>query len=206
MAVDDAGAGRKQGSDAFQRGFHDLRLGSIQPLQVRDTIAERTVVNASEAFALLICSSHQQLAAPPVLHAALLGIRIKLLTACNAQARLERAGGVIKARMDDFAVAGTGTCADGICSFQHHHFEPLQSKFSRDSQTHYACPDHHTFHLIHRSSPFLWVLLFVAAVSPIRFKTVNDLEGVGPQLGGGIPAFQHQSCRQAQACQPAAQG
>jgi hypothetical protein len=105
VAVDDAGAGRKQGSDAFQRGFHDLRLGSIQPLQVRDTIAERTVVNASEAFALLICSSHQQFAAPPVLHATLLGIGIKLLTACNAQARLERAGGVVKARMDDFAVA-----------------------------------------------------------------------------------------------------
>jgi hypothetical protein len=155
VAVDDAGAGRKQGSDAFQRGFHDLRLGSIQPLQVRDTIAERTVVNASEAFALLICSSHQQLAAPPVLHATLLGIRIKLLTACNAQARLERAGGVVKARMDDFAVAGTGTCADGILQLPAPSLRALASKFSRDSQTHYTRPDHHTFHLIHRSSPFL---------------------------------------------------
>ena len=97
--------------------------------------------------------------------------------------------------MDDFAVAGTGTCADGICSFQHHHLSPCKVSFSRDSQTHYTRPDHHTFHLIHRSSPFLWVLFWLRSHRS-RFKAVNDL-GVGPQLGGCIPAFQHQDCRQA---------
>src|SRR5258708_2704123 len=77
-----------------------------------------------DAGDLLLARRKDELAEPRVRHAVALAIIIKRVAPGNAARRLEAAGGIVEAAVDDLAVARGGLGADHFGALQHDHLAP----------------------------------------------------------------------------------
>ena len=79
VAIDDAGAGRVQGTDAGQRGLHLQGFFTAEALEIEHSVGTGARLDAFQAVQLGGRGSHQQLAATAVGHAALRAVGIEHL-------------------------------------------------------------------------------------------------------------------------------
>ena len=85
-------------------------------------------------------------------HAMLAAIGIETLAAGDAARRLQAAGRIIEAAVDDLAVARGGLGADPVGAFEDDDLVPLQREGPRRRQADHPGPDDDRFDLFHRLS------------------------------------------------------
>ena len=149
MAVDDAGGRRKHRRRAMQRGLQRGRLGGAQPGQVVHTAGPAALHQRAQRALLRLFGGHHQLAATAVRDTMGLAVVVEQLTPAHAQSGLQRPGRVVKAGVDDLAIARAGTGADGRRGFEHDHLASGQRQRTRHGQADDAGTDHHTIDSIH---------------------------------------------------------
>jgi hypothetical protein len=112
MAVDDPGDRRQQRGFATQRRFERDRLApASQRRPARRSPPRGGRWSASESACAGV-RRDDELAAAPMRHAVRLAVRVQLLAAGDAEARLQRGRRVVQAGMDHLAVARADAVAD----------------------------------------------------------------------------------------------
>ena len=202
MAIDDAGAGRVQGTDAGQRGLHLQGFFTAEALEIEHSVGTGARLDAFQAVQLGGRGGHQQLAATAVGHAALRAVGIEQFLAPHAQAGLERPCGVVQPRVNHFTITRTGAGADGVRSLQHHHLPTLQRQRASHCQANHARAHHYTIHRIDHQCVSVHHLQSAASG---LLKTIEHVDGIGAQLGRRITALQHEHRGQTEPRQPLAQ-
>ena len=61
----------------------------------------------------------------------------------HAQSRLQAAGGIVHAGMDDLGIARRDAAADGVAGLQHHHLAPRERERAGGGQPYDARADDH---------------------------------------------------------------
>ena len=112
MAVDDAGHRGEQRRFAREGRLELARFGAAQPAQAFDAVAERAPLDRAQRLDLRRRRRDDELAAAPMADAARLAIGIEQAPAGDAEPRLQRAGRVVEAGVDDLAVARADAVAD----------------------------------------------------------------------------------------------
>jgi hypothetical protein len=112
VAVDDPGGRRVQRRHAAQRRLHRFRFIGRQQAQITHSVGRRLRLDLVQCHDLLRRGGDNQLAAAAVGDAALLAVSVQQRPAFHTQECLRRAGRIVDAGVDDFAVARTGFGAD----------------------------------------------------------------------------------------------
>src|SRR5438445_161920 len=94
-----------------------------------------------------------QLAERSMGHAMLAAIGIEALAAGDAARRLQAAGRIIEAAVDNLAVARGSLGADSVGAFEDDDLVPLQREGPRRRQADHPGPDDDRFDLVHRLTP-----------------------------------------------------
>jgi hypothetical protein len=153
MAVDDAGRRREQGGVAFQRRLQGAGRVARQMLQVVDAVGAGTGGDGFEFVDLGRAGGDDQLAAAPVGNPAFGAVGIQLAPAGDAKPRLERAGRVVDAGVDHFAVARADAGAEGRFGFEDNHLAAPVGKLPCHGEADDTGADHHAIDFFHRA---LW--------------------------------------------------
>jgi hypothetical protein len=114
VTVDDAGRGRKQRAVRPERRLERADLCAAEPEEVVDAVRLRLCLERRKLGDLALVGGDDQLAAAPVLHAVLAAEAVKHHLALDAEPGLGKAGRVIDASVDDFAVARAHPRLDGV--------------------------------------------------------------------------------------------
>jgi hypothetical protein len=149
MAVDDAGGRRPECCLAVQRGLQTSCGQAVEKLKVIHTVGAGVGFHLGESANLLCRGGDHQLAATAVCDAVAPAEGIELVPPLNAHPRPEGPRGVVKTRMDDLAVAGTGGGAKGVLRFQDDDFTALQRQGAGTGQPYHTCADHDAVCLFH---------------------------------------------------------
>jgi len=149
VAVDDAGAWRKQPCHRLQLRLQRQHLAPIEGLQVIDPIGQRVPPQLLQRSDLGLVGGDDQLAATSMGHAVAVAEIVELATPGHAQPALERALRVVDAGVDDFAVARAGGGAKGSLGFQYQHLATGQRQRTRHRQPDHSRTHHHAIHPIH---------------------------------------------------------
>src|SRR6185312_12276915 len=120
VAVDDAGGRRGESRDAAQLGLlAPDRLG-IEEEEIGGTVGGGLGLDLMQQRNLLLGGGDDPFAGAAVAEAAARAVRIERLAAGDAERRLEAAGRIIEAGMDDLAVAARGAGADRFRRLEQH--------------------------------------------------------------------------------------
>ena len=104
FVVHDSGGGNVQGADALAMGFELAKLVAIEQAQAGDAVGDAALVQLREARNFFGSGGHNQLAALFVRNAVLGAEALHRGASGDAVARLERAGAVVEAGVDDAGV------------------------------------------------------------------------------------------------------
>ena len=143
-----------QGSHTFKGRFQHLRRRAVEPLQVEHAIGLCVALHCLQGRQLRGIRGHHQFAAALVRNMALGAVVVQHLAALHTQACFERTRGVVKARMDDLAVARACAGTHGVRRLQHQYLAPLQRQRTRHRQSHHASTHHHAIDRIHHTHSF----------------------------------------------------
>ena len=112
--------GREQRGLAVQRRLQLARLGAAQPVQVLHAVGDGRAARSRAASRPAPASPATiELAAAPMRDAVRLAVRVEQAPPGDAEARLERAGRVVDAGVDDLAVARADAGADAAVGLEH---------------------------------------------------------------------------------------
>ncbi len=149
VAVDHPGRGREVGRHATQLRLERARLGGGERPQVGHPVRLGLPTDRVQLRELVLGGGHEQLAAAPVGDAALVAVAVERVLARDAEARLERAGRVVDAGVDDLGVARAGLGADRVGGLQDHYLPAGEREGARHGQADDTGADYDGVQAIH---------------------------------------------------------
>ena len=151
VTVDDAGRGRKQRAVRPERRLERAGLRAAEPEEVVDAVRLRLCLERRKLGDLALVGGDDQLAAAPVLHAVLAAEAVKHRLALDAEPSLGKAGRVIDASVDDFAVARTHPRPDSAFRLDDDHLAANPRQRARDRETDHTGADDEALDCVHGS-------------------------------------------------------
>ena len=148
--VDHAGRRRQQRRMAAQRRFEPPCLRAVKAAQVVDAVGDRGGGDPVELLVLARRGSHHELAASDARHAVEFGEGIEHLATGHAEARLEAAGRIVQAGMNDPAAASRASGTEPLGSLQAQHLPSVPRQLAGDRQPDNAGTDDDAIHMIQR--------------------------------------------------------
>ena len=142
VAVDDPGGRRPERSGAGELGLERLGAGGVPELEIGDAVLGCFLLDAVELGQLVLAGGDDQLAAIAVRDATAAAVVVEPPLALDAEPRLQAAGRVVDAGMDDLAVARAGLAADQLVALQEDHLAPGLGQGAGDRKADHAGADH----------------------------------------------------------------
>ena len=149
LGGDDAGRRHFQRGGGFDVRLAGAHRGAVHDAQSRDAVGAAVFGEAFEVRYLLRVVDHHKLAAIPVRHMVRGAEFVQHPVARHAQARFERAGRIVDARMDHAAVARARAHAELGHLLDEKHVAPAPRNRARHGATHHAPADDHNVGAIH---------------------------------------------------------
>jgi hypothetical protein len=152
MAVDDPGDRREQRGFGIERRLERACLRAAQPAQSFDAVGERARFDRPKRLDLRGARGDDELAAAPVADAVRFAVRIEQPPPRDAQRRLQRAGRVVEAGVDDLAVARARAVADAVGRLDDDRLAPRERERARTGEADGAGADDDGIDALHRVS------------------------------------------------------
>jgi hypothetical protein len=152
--VDDPRLGRVQRGQAGRLGLDLAQLGRAEAAQPRDAVRRRPALELVEPGQVLLAHRDHDLPARLGRDAVGVAVRVQRVRPLAAEPRLQRAGRVVDALVDDAAVVGGLVRAEPRLALEHEHPPPAQRELARRRQPHDAATDDRDVRArVHRWSP-----------------------------------------------------
>ena len=133
----------------MKMGLQVLQTRCINQLYVFDLVGRCTLLQPIKTSIFVRIRGDDQLTASSVGYAPFLAMAVQHVPAPNTEARLETSRFIIKAGVNDFAVAGGCAVPDGVLSLQQQNLDFTQGQSARDSQADHASADNNYLDLQH---------------------------------------------------------
>ena len=153
VRVDDAGRGRPQGTHDSGAAVRERPACAASNHSISKTPLARALISIISSVAN--CSAEVATVSLPQRRCAMprsLAVTVQQVAAGNAQARLERAGFVVDAGMDDFTVARAGMHAELPLALENDHFPAALRQRSRHGETDDTRADYDAVDIVQRRS------------------------------------------------------
>lgn len=140
VRVEHAALARFQGGDGVELRLQRARFGAAEPAHAFDAVDFALLGQAFERFDLAVLGGDDELAAFVVGDSVRVEERIERAPAGDAEARLQRSGGIMQPGVDDFGIARGDAGADARVSFQHDNGSAAPRERIAARQADCACP------------------------------------------------------------------
>ena len=147
VAVNDTGFRRDHRRDAGERGFELLRLLRGDDRNPFHAVRHRLCMDGLEAGNLARLRGDDELAALAVRHAVRGGERVERPPAGRTVPGAQRAARIIKAGVNDLAVARGYAGADGVGRFRDNHLVTGKREGAGHGKPDHPCPGHEHLHV-----------------------------------------------------------
>ena len=128
-------------------GLHLRELVAAQHPQIVAAVHLGLLAVFPEARELGFVARDDDFADAAVVDVVLGAIPVERLAACDAQARLQRAGGIVDPRVDDFGVARARVRAEVLLGLEQDDFAPAHRELAGDGKADDAGADHRAIDL-----------------------------------------------------------